>query len=78
MTPKENYTFMPINTQGKLTSGGATEDAGTVNVCCSAFIMNHVAFMNGNNNLKQKLKKCCFLQIAVDLHSNLGLTSLCL
>jgi hypothetical protein len=31
------------------TSGGAVEDVGTVNVCCSAFIMNHnTALMTKN------------------------------
>lgn len=45
-----------------LTSGGAVEEVGTVNVCCSAFIMNqNAACTYENNNQKYGFLKVFFV-----------------
>jgi len=52
----------PLKLTIALTSGGAAEEVGTVNVCCSAFIMNHnAACTYENNNRKYVFLKVRFV-----------------
>ena len=52
----------PLKLTNALTSGGAVEEVGTVNVCCSAFIMNHnAACTYENNNRKYEILKARFV-----------------